>query len=1191
MDGQLREYYNTLNRLQIERLSGEFFSMESCYINLAIVEERKERRSPEIRVVGGVPTDSPFSLTDRLRVETHDEDIQFTLPNIFEKRGGQEIPSRVFIRGRAGIGKTTLCKKIVHDFLQLRLWNDIFDRIFWLPLREIKANDKIYDLGHLICEEYLYETPGKEALAKQVWTALAKAKFHRTLFLLDGLDEVSDELSQGHKLLGSLLNLPNIIVTCRPHMPLPMTLNTNFDLELETIGFYPHQVKEYVTRYFPSDQVKSAQILSYLEKHRLVQSLMRIPALLDALCWTWDELEEDEDFQENQVQTQTMTSIYKAIETKLWGKDEAKFKCLENSEEAFRTLGCFAFAGMYSNVITFSLKHRKNFLASKNHSGILKRGYPTQGLDEMLSKLSFLRSSALSSRPSALDKRNFHFLHLTFQEYFAAHYFVCQWHANGNLELLNLTDGTRSLTSPIEFLRSNKYSIRYDLVWRFVAGLLSDGGDRNDYETAEFFRILDGKPLDLLGPAHQRILMHCLSEVQSESFSLRRELESHLSKWLIFQCKLLRDRSGVRFTNKNKLRFSSIASEIEFPGRSAIAILSENDGVKEYAFSSLSRRGHIPSEIIQEAISLLENTKSDRLALSILRMFGSVRDDLPKEAFPVIAKKIEPLKIEKFEPQAPDVGVSALYALPKKWISEEFITSKLTEMVGDDPARNLNRGLCNALGEFPLSEGTLEPLARRLKDQDGYVRVVASRILYWQLNLPPVVMKLIHEYIEFGDRQIQLVSIRALSRQSELPSYLIELLASVATKGIGGVSFNALGILFSLREPPGDLLTEVLIDIDQKAEYLEVTKVAFKFSGHRLWRKWKMSEESKRKLAGLLNHKSHHLRLLVMKQISYDSNLGEQVLQTFTECLGNHDDETNKTAIEALGCQFKLPGAIVDKVLVSLKRGKRARQAAQQVLKEWTPLPESVIEKLALYIVNADDYDDDVKIAVLMALGDQPNLSMGIIEKIEDFIGHSNTEVIEAAIRAVTNQPSMLQKVLPAIQCQIQHPVKEIRKAVIQVLGRQLVHFELLAARLKDPDEFYDLKMNAARGLQQMAELPAEDLRQMVNLCGPDTMEVRDVDWLIDVLVRQKRFHSHFLLCGDVERLFNPLLVRSFKREVAWYISNEGEGGSGLSYLEKGDAPEEAKLADRHELEAKIELARKRDNVPPVAAFSSSGSF
>lgn len=118
-DGWIRDNYYADGRLNIERLSGEPLPLDQCYINLAIVEQSGHCAS---RSKEGDAKASPFSLFARQKVEAPDKTTQVELATIFnrrEGRDGREIqPRRILIRGCAAVGKTTLCKKIVHEFTQ-----------------------------------------------------------------------------------------------------------------------------------------------------------------------------------------------------------------------------------------------------------------------------------------------------------------------------------------------------------------------------------------------------------------------------------------------------------------------------------------------------------------------------------------------------------------------------------------------------------------------------------------------------------------------------------------------------------------------------------------------------------------------------------------------------------------------------------------------------------------------------------------------------------------------------------------------------------------------------------------------------------------------------------------------------------------------------------------------------------------
>jgi hypothetical protein len=163
--------------------------------------------------------------------------------------------------------------------------------------------------------------------------------------------------------------------------------------------------------------------------------------------------------------------------------------------EELEILEILAFNGLYNIAVEFLPEHRD----------ALYRNFPSWN-DSMLDGLSFLRTSDSSAI--------YYFMHLIFQEYFAASYFVQCWIDETPLDLIPLGTETQSL-EPEEFLGHEKYNGLYNVMWRIISGLLSMsrklGSDRN--ALLGFFWALESEPRDLLGLAHLRLLMHCFNEV------------------------------------------------------------------------------------------------------------------------------------------------------------------------------------------------------------------------------------------------------------------------------------------------------------------------------------------------------------------------------------------------------------------------------------------------------------------------------------------------------------------------------------------------------------------------------------------------------------------------------------------------------------------------------------------------------
>jgi predicted NACHT family NTPase len=232
------------NHLKIKRLSGHFLDMEQCYINLSIIEHRRKNQDTELQAE---PPSSQFSLFNRLRITADTPEREVTLPDLFCDRklpDGQMIqPRRILIRGRAGVGKTTLCEKIVHDFYHKQMWAALFDRVIWIPLRRLKG---MSSLDEFFRRNYFSFQAERDDLVSKLWKTVFDQNRKRTLWLLDGLDEIAgyrntDSGTDLTEIFNGLLNQDNVIITSRPYAVYIPGL-APIDLELETVGFHPSQV-------------------------------------------------------------------------------------------------------------------------------------------------------------------------------------------------------------------------------------------------------------------------------------------------------------------------------------------------------------------------------------------------------------------------------------------------------------------------------------------------------------------------------------------------------------------------------------------------------------------------------------------------------------------------------------------------------------------------------------------------------------------------------------------------------------------------------------------------------------------------------------------------------------------------------------------------------------------------------------
>ncbi|KAM3563321.1 hypothetical protein ARSEF4850_002388 [Beauveria asiatica] len=775
-DTWIHDKHYTADRLKIERLSGEPLAMDQCYINLAIVEQRGQDADRYKNRGDAIP--SPFSILARQKIEAIDKTMQVELAAIFNERLGSDgrplHPRRILIRGRAGVGKTSLCKKIVYEFTNgtWNKWNELFDRVLWIPLRNLKLPERRkkakYTFEHLLSHEFLLPTHGR-SLAGTLSRTL-DTKNSKTLFLLDGLDEVSQDLTGNNSMarfLAELLQQPNVIITSRPSARPPLNLH----LELETVGFGTDQMNEYIERSFSdpktgkTDHNKVSKVNSFLEEHWLIQGLVRIPIQLDAFCYTWDDLKPD-------TILNTMTGIYKEIDLKLWKKDilrlekkhEDKYLTEVHLERAGRRkierfvknemafVESLAFTGLHCDIIDFT---------SEQLESISDHFTPSVLPDKTLPLLSFLRTS---NRSSEYRYQNYHFMHLTFQEYFAARYFTRQWtDSQAQLQLLAFTS-----------------TARYDIFWRFVAGLLDDDGLAPD-----FINTIEEEPLDLLGPTHQRLVMHCLSEISTD-LPMREALEQRLARWLLFECTIKRS--------------ASLASEVEFPEAALrTALLNEPGNVRKQILSSLASRATIPPSIVEAVAAQLKDEDSDVRSAAVNAL--SERSALPDEVLMAVAARLDD--------EDPTVrGVTVQILSERSTLPDAVLMAVAARL--DDEDSGVRSAAVKALGKrLTLPDEVLMAVAARLDDDDWDVQRAAVKLLGERSTLPDEVLRAVAARLDAEDSDVRSAAVNALGERLTLPDQVLMAVAARLDDDDWGVRLSAVAVPSRRSALPDEVLMAV----------------------------------------------------------------------------------------------------------------------------------------------------------------------------------------------------------------------------------------------------------------------------------------------------------------------------------------------------------------------------------------------
>ena len=185
-------------------------------------------------------------------------------------------PKTIIIEGAPGIGKTILLKHIAFNWAKQTVLQK-YELVLLVHLRDPTVQK--------ICNpEQLFQYFCKPFGSKAANIAVTCSEYFlgnngKTLtFLLDGYDELPEEV-RGNSLIADILNrqvLPNcsLVVSSRSHAS--VLLRKQATLRVDILGFTDKERKHYIEHSL-NDQSQIKQLTTYLEQHIIISSLCYVP--------------------------------------------------------------------------------------------------------------------------------------------------------------------------------------------------------------------------------------------------------------------------------------------------------------------------------------------------------------------------------------------------------------------------------------------------------------------------------------------------------------------------------------------------------------------------------------------------------------------------------------------------------------------------------------------------------------------------------------------------------------------------------------------------------------------------------------------------------------------------------------------------------------------------------------------------
>ena len=355
--------------------------LSNIFTRLQIVSRKKER---------SVLTDDSVNMTD-----------------VFKSHPECHNPRVVLIEGNPGMGKTTYCQKLAYDWSVGEIPSDgSFSEVKMLLL--LKCRDihmKTASIEEAIDDQLLPQDAGKKE--KEDFFHFIRSNQSRILLVLDGLDELRDDLVQGFLPLIQGKVFANVYLILTSRHEAGMKVRRYCDTLLEIIGYTQEDVESYIKKYFSSheDQSLADKMIQKLNGDRHLKELTANPLNTALLCLLCEETRGEFPSKRTKMYDDLVACALRRYFAKR-GISLGDEDPVEQCASELNQLGKMAFEALLKNQLYFTQDEMKS--------------PPT---------VDFLRLPFLSREPSVSKIRPtpcYAFTHKTFQEYFAAFYLAQQ---------------------------------------------------------------------------------------------------------------------------------------------------------------------------------------------------------------------------------------------------------------------------------------------------------------------------------------------------------------------------------------------------------------------------------------------------------------------------------------------------------------------------------------------------------------------------------------------------------------------------------------------------------------------------------------------------------------------------------------------------------------------------------------------
>ncbi|XP_075784914.1 NACHT, LRR and PYD domains-containing protein 3-like [Pelodiscus sinensis] len=388
---------------------GENVILDKRYTKLLIVKEHRGQEEKEHEII----------TRGRRHAELMAQQTGTTqISLLFDPDGNQQSTRIVVLQGAAGIGKTMTARKIMLDWAAGKLYWKKFDYVFYINCREIKhilknqSGAENQSVAYLV----LNNCPDREGPIKEIFE-----KPEKLLFIIDGFDELNSlldiddvslctdpfekrpvEITLCSLLRKKVLQKSFLLITTRPTALEKLKKKLGLPRFAEIMGFSADERKEYFHKFF-CDEKKATQAFNFVKENEMLFTMCFVPIVCWIICTVLkQQMEKKEDLTQT---SKTTTSVYLLFLSTLL--TDHLTDTIEQSKTNLWALCSLAADGILERKILFE----EDDLKKHNLS------------------LSNIQSLFLNNNIFQKDtdyENVYSFIHLSFQEFFAALFYVLE---------------------------------------------------------------------------------------------------------------------------------------------------------------------------------------------------------------------------------------------------------------------------------------------------------------------------------------------------------------------------------------------------------------------------------------------------------------------------------------------------------------------------------------------------------------------------------------------------------------------------------------------------------------------------------------------------------------------------------------------------------------------------------------------